>query len=538
MNSSTFILPMQQTGFPFPQAAETAGLRTLLTIVVTIFATAAAFWFTRRNEKVKAPVVGYRWFWEPAWLLRMRFITNSFSMIDEGYRKYKDSLFIVRRCDTDIVVMSNKYIDEIRKLPESSISVIEAHIQNLVGEYSGVDIARDSDLHNRALLRELTPNIGLFIDPIKDELDLAIKVEMPQADDWVEVPIVDLLLSIIARVSARVFVGLPLCRDEEWLQLSKETTVNAFTTAMSLRMLPSFVHPLWPLIVRLVPAWYRLDKNHRAAQRLVVPIVEQHVRARNNGSVRREKISPMLSWMSDFATNEKEGSPDNLASRQIMLGLGSIHTIKNAVAHLIYDLCAHPEYIAEIREEIEEALLVSGKWDKPTLTKLRKLESLMTESQRMNPPQLLSFYHRTLKPVTLSDGTYLPAATQLAIPAASLLLDPTITTDPQKFDPLRSYRARLEPEESNLHQYAMTSKTHMHFGHGRHSCPGRTFAVNEIKLIVAALLLEFDWRQVEGAGRPRNIILDEFVYPEPGTNLVIKRRKWKDGIPRLNTPSA
>ena len=112
-----------------------------------------------------------------------------------------------------------------------------------------------------------------------------------------------------------------------------------------------------------------------------------------------------------------------------------------------------------------------------------------------------------------------------------------ITPDPQRFDPLRSYRARLKTEESNLHQYTMTSKTHMHFGHGRHACPGRAFAVNEIKLIVAALLLEFDWRQVEGTGRPRNIILDEFVYPEPGTNLMIKRREWKDGIPRLSVCS-
>ena len=58
--------------------------------------------------------------------------------------------------------------------------------QNLVGAYSGVDIARTSDLHNRALIRELTPNIGLFIAPIRDELEFAIKAEMPQTDgkDW------------------------------------------------------------------------------------------------------------------------------------------------------------------------------------------------------------------------------------------------------------------------------------------------------------------------------------------------------------------
>ena len=259
--------------------------------------------------------------------------------------------------------------------------------------------------------------------------------------------------------------------------------------------------------------------------------------------------------MSDFAANETEASPENLAHRQIMIGLGSIHTIKNAITHLMYDLCAHPEYIEEMRDEAEAVLLAGGKWDKPTLTKMRKIESLMTESQRLNPPQLrkfrrisrllfaiqsdfprsltVSFYHRTLKPVTLSDGTHFPAFTQIAVPAAAMLFDPSIVSDPDTFDPLRAYRDRLKPGESNLHQYTMTNTTHMHFGHGKHACPGRAFAVNEVKMITAALLIGFDFCQIKGQSRPRNIIVDEFVYPEPGTNLMIRRRKIREGVPGL-----
>ena len=87
MNSSTVVLSAYQASFHSLSSTETASAQTFLIIIVTIIASAAAFWLTRSNEKVNAPVVGYRWFWEPAWLLRMRFITNSFSMIDEGYRK-------------------------------------------------------------------------------------------------------------------------------------------------------------------------------------------------------------------------------------------------------------------------------------------------------------------------------------------------------------------------------------------------------------------------------------------------------------------
>ena len=328
-------------------------------------------------------------------------------------------------------------------------------------------------------------------------------------------------------------MGLPLCRDPEWLKLSMETTVNAFGTAMGLRMLPSFLHMLHPAIVRLLPTWYRLHKNRRVAERLVAPILEQHAKDRANGVVNEDKISSLLTWMKDFAVTEEESAQANLAERQIMIGLGSIHTIKNAVAHLMYDLCAHPEYMGEMREEVENVFLAGGQWDKPTLTKLWKLESLMTESQRVNPPQLMSFYHRTLKPITLSDGTFLPAHTQLAIPAASMLFDPAITPNPEAFDPLRSYRARLEPGESIRHQYTKTSKTHMHFGHGKHACPGRAFAVNEVKMIVAALLIGFEFKQVNGEGRPRNIMLDEFVFPTPGACLMVRRRAVREGVPAL-----
>lgn len=37
--------------------------------------------------KLGLPVVGHRAFWEPKWLVRLRFIRGSRSMIKEGYEK-------------------------------------------------------------------------------------------------------------------------------------------------------------------------------------------------------------------------------------------------------------------------------------------------------------------------------------------------------------------------------------------------------------------------------------------------------------------
>jgi hypothetical protein len=49
--------------------------------------------------------------------------------LTDGIPKFKNSMFKLRRMDSDVLIISNKYIDELRQLPESVISPIEAHIK-------------------------------------------------------------------------------------------------------------------------------------------------------------------------------------------------------------------------------------------------------------------------------------------------------------------------------------------------------------------------------------------------------------------------
>lgn len=49
--------------------------------------------------------------------------------------------------------------------------------------------------------------------------------------------------------------------------------------------------------------------------------------------------------------------------------------------HALYHLAAQPQYIQPIREEVERIIAEEG-WTKPSMTKMRKLDSFMKESQR------------------------------------------------------------------------------------------------------------------------------------------------------------
>ena len=139
-----------------------------------------------------------------------------------------------------------------------------------------------------------------------------------------------------------------------------------------------------------------------------------------------------------------------------------------------------------------------------------------------------------MEPLTLSDGTYLPKGTFVAMAAASILLDPDVVPNPEKFDAFRNYRERLKPGESTRHQYAMVDKDHLHFGHGRHACPGRALAVNELKLILGSFLLNYDLKYPEGKGRPANQTVDEIVFADPKATLLLRKRSdMNPTVPKL-----
>ncbi|KAL8713324.1 MAG: hypothetical protein Q9220_002523 [cf. Caloplaca sp. 1 TL-2023] len=444
-------------------------------------------------------------------------------------------MFLVRRNDRDILIMSNKYVDELRAIPEEKLSGMEADVENLRGPYYLPTILR-SNLHTRSLNQQMSPHLQAYVDLVQDELDFAITAEVSDSEEWTEVVLGELLLRLVARISARFIVGLPLCRNEEWLRISTSVGMNVFTQVLLVRLLPPILQPFQQLVVRCLPMWYRFRENLETAYRLLESTLAQSRKAEKGIlSTDESEATPLVQWMSNNGRNEVEQDPVNVARRQIFLGLGSIHTTASAANHAVHDLCAHPELIDPLREELEEVIKSEGGLTKIALTKLWKLDSFLSESQRVNPPFLTSFHRLALEPITLSDGTHLPKGTFIALPAASILYDPAIVPDPHTFDAFRNYRKRQKPGNSTRYQYAMVDKEHLHFGHGKHACPGRALAANELKLILAKFVLGYEIKYPEGKGRPKNLMINEFVIGDMFAKVMIRERKVGEGKESLSS---
>lgn len=104
--------------------------------------------------------------------------------------------------------------------------------------------------------------------------------------------------------------------------------------------------------------------------------------------------------------------------------------------------------------------------------------------------------------------------------------DPAISANPEIFDPMRSYnKRRSSPSEANKNLAGQTSPDNLAFGYGKLACPGRAFSVGEIKLILARLLSQYEFRFPDGQGRPLNMYADENVFPDPKARIMMRRRR-------------
>ena len=127
-----------------------------------------------------------------------------------------------------------------------------------------------------------------------------------------------------------------------------------------------------------------------------------------------------------------------------------------------------------------------------------------------------------LADLTLEGGVTLRQGDRMSVEAA--YDSPNFYEQPEKFDIYRFLNMRESPEFSRKAQLVSTSPEHLGFGHGKHACPGRFFASNEIKILMCHLLLKYDWKLAQGhTTNPSTVAGRKSLNPT--TKVLVRRRR-------------
>lgn len=198
--------------------------------------------------------------------------------------------------------------------------------------------------------------------------------------EWHTVILKDLLLDLIARISSRIFLGEELCRDQEWLKVTKEYTVNGPKAATMLHLFP---RNLRPIIANFLPITRTIRSQLKHAMAIMKPVLEK--RRLEKEAYRQEGKEPKaysdaLEWFEQVAN----GSPYNPLYLQLGLAFAAVHSSADALTHTMLEVLQKPEIIQPLRDEII-SVLGTEDWSKRTFYKLRLMDSVLKEAQRMKP---------------------------------------------------------------------------------------------------------------------------------------------------------
>lgn len=93
-----------------------------------------------------------------------------------------------------------------------------------------------------------------------------------------------------------------------------------------------------------------------------------------------ERFNDAMQWMEDVA----KGRPYDPAVSQMSFSLAAIHTTSDLLTQVIYDLCGKEDLVQALRDELIAVISEDG-WKKQTLYKLKLMDSVLKESQRLKP---------------------------------------------------------------------------------------------------------------------------------------------------------
>nr|XP_019592399.1 PREDICTED: phylloquinone omega-hydroxylase CYP4F2 isoform X1 [Rhinolophus sinicus]XP_019592400.1 PREDICTED: phylloquinone omega-hydroxylase CYP4F2 isoform X1 [Rhinolophus sinicus] len=158
-------------------------------------------------------------------------------------------------------------------------------------------------------------------------------------------------------------------------------------------------------------------------------------------------------------------------------------TTASGLSWVLYNLAKHPEYQERCRQEVQELLRDREpkeiEWD--DLTQLPFMTMCIKESLRLHPPVTVISRCCT-EDIKLPDGRVIPKGVICLISIFGTHHNPLVWPDPEVYDPFR-----FEPENVKKR----SPLAFIPFSAGPRNCIGQTFAMTEMKVVLALTLLRF-----------------------------------------------
>ncbi|KAF2288975.1 hypothetical protein GH714_023191 [Hevea brasiliensis] len=171
---------------------------------------------------------------------------------------------------------------------------------------------------------------------------------------------------------------------------------------------------------------------------------------------------------------------------------------------------------AEVRLVFSEKVHV----DEADLGELNYLKLVIKETLRLHPPVPLLIPRESREQCEIN-GYQIPIKSKLIVNAWAIGRDPNYWTEADRFNPERFSDSTVDYKGANLE--------FIPFGAGRRMCPGISFGIANVEILLANLLFYFDWKLPHGMKQEELDMAESF-------GAVARRKNDLGLIPTLSHP--
>ncbi|PKU75263.1 Geraniol 8-hydroxylase [Dendrobium catenatum] len=164
------------------------------------------------------------------------------------------------------------------------------------------------------------------------------------------------------------------------------------------------------------------------------------------------------------------------------------------------ELLRRPELMKKAREEIKSVIGLEREIEESDISKLPFFQAVLKETLRLHPPAPLLLPHK-VDVRTEINGYLVPKNSQVLVNVWAISRDERVWENPNYFVPER-FMGEREIDFRGQHFEFIP------FGSGRRICPGISFGVRMVQLMLASLIQSFEWSLADGI-LPENLDLKE-----------------------------
>ncbi|XVF77162.1 hypothetical protein PTKIN_Ptkin14bG0023000 [Pterospermum kingtungense] len=297
------------------------------------------------------------------------------------------------------------------------------------------------------------------------------------------------IFSVSYGITARAAFGKKTKAQEEFIRIVSEALKLASGFCLP-DMYPSSV-----VLKKFSGMRIKLEKLHKASDRILENIVTEHKEKRNKMTEAAAKgegegdLVDVLLKLQQQGDLEFPLTNDNLkAVIRDMFGAGS-ETSATTIEWAMSELLKNPELMKKAQNEVRGVFGENGRVNEEKIRELNFLKLVIKETLRLHPAAPL-LIPRECSENCVINGYYIPAKTKVITNAWAIQRDPCNWEEAEEFLPERFLNSSVD--------FRGTHFEYIPFGAGRRICPGISFGLPSVELLLANLLYNFDWKLPNG----------------------------------------